>query len=707
LLAILLIGTLTLAFDTHPAKAAGIIYIRANGSIEPSTARILTTDKVTYIFTGSIYDPIVVERSNIIIDGKWRTLQGDGSGNGFTLSSISNVTIKKTYISGFYSGINFESSSNSNISGNIITANSNGIWIHDSSNHNVISGNTIITNNGAGILLISSPSQNSVSGNNMTNNYYGIYVSSSNNNSISGNSIKGSSYHGVILDSSSNISLSGNIITSNNNGIRLTSSSNNTLRNNVLTSNKYNFDVWGLTLIHFMNDVDISNTVDGKPIYYWINKQDTEVPTNAGYVALVNCTHMTVQNLNLTNNGQGILLASTINSTITKNSIANNDFGIRLWYSSNNSIYHNGFVDNINQVGSYNSVNVWDDDYPSGGNYWSDYGSTDLYRGLYQNVTGSDGIGDTAYIIDANSTDNYPLMKPYAGIHDIGITNVSKSKTIVRQGDNVDISVKIVNYGINTETFNVTAYAETTVIATLTDITLASRNSAATTLTWNTFGFSKGNYTISATADTVPGETDTSDNLLIDSWVFVLSTGHDVAIRSIISRPIVGEGYTSSINVTAMNVGNSTETFNVILYINTTLVTSQNVTLESGVSTIITFTWNTSGFAKGNYTISAVAEQVVGETDALDNNCTGRWILITKVGDFGSGIPPQFFKCDDKVDGKDLSLFLLCYRGLAPSEAMYLGDLGGGVPPGFYQCDGKVEGKDLSLFLLCFKGLGP
>jgi len=35
------------------------------------------------------------------------------------------------------------------------------------------------------------------------------------------------------------------------------------------------------------------------------------------------------------------------------------------------------------------------------------------------------------------------------------------------------------------------------------------------------------------------------------------------------------------------------------------------------------------------------------------------------------------------------------------------GDLGGGLPPKFFAFDGKVDGKDLSLFLLCFKGLGP
>jgi len=86
---------------------------------------------------------------------------------------------------------------------------------------------------------------------------------------------------------------------------------------------------------------------------------------------------------------------------------------------------------------------------------------------------------------------------------------------------------------------------------------------------------------------------------------------------------------------------------------------------------------------------------------------TGGWILITKVGDLGGGVPPAFFSCDGSVDGKDLALFLQCYKGTAPAEAMYLGDLGGGVPPQFYDCDGKVDGKDLSLFLQCFKGLGP
>lgn len=82
-------------------------------------------------------------------------------------------------------------------------------------------------------------------------------------------------------------------------------------------------------------------------------------------------------------------------------------------------------------------------------------------------------------------------------------------------------------------------------------------------------------------------------------------------------------------------------------------------------------------------------------------------VRVSKFGDLGSGIPPQFYVFDDKVDGKDLALFLQCFKGLAPQEAIRLADLGGGIPPQFFNFDGEVDGKDLALFLVCFKGLGP
>ena len=71
-------------------------------------------------------------------------------------------------------------------------------------------------------------------------------------------------------------------------------------------------------------------------------------------------------------------------------------------------------MNNTAQVYSYNSANVWDDGYPSGGNYWSNYAGVDVKRGPYKNETGSDGIGDTSNVIEVNNTDRYPLMAQYA-----------------------------------------------------------------------------------------------------------------------------------------------------------------------------------------------------------------------------------------------------------------------------------------------------
>jgi len=123
-----------------------------------------------------------------------------------------------------------------------------------------------------------------------------------------------------------------------------------------------------------------------------------------------NISHNTI-----TNNYYGISLYSSVNNVVSENTITDNDFGIIVFDSSNNVIFHNNFVNNDPQAYSYNSINVWDNG--KEGNYWSDYTGVDLYGGPYQNETGSDGIGDSAYIITPPGTpigsiqfDYYPLM---------------------------------------------------------------------------------------------------------------------------------------------------------------------------------------------------------------------------------------------------------------------------------------------------------
>jgi parallel beta-helix repeat protein len=224
-----------------------------------------------------------------------------------------------------------------------------------------------------------------------------------------------------------------------------------------------------------------------------------------------------VGNIVANNTIRGIEFIDSENSVVKENTIVNNGQGILL-SDSNGILYHNNFVNNNQQTYS-DTTNAWDIGYPSGGNYWSDYTGTDLYSGPYQNETGSDGIGDTPYSIDNNNADNYPLMNPYAG-HDISILSVVSPKTIIGQGYGCNITVSIANHGTYNETFDLALRANTTPAWT-DSIFMESGSTTIATLPWSTAGFPMGNYTLSAYASPVPGETDRADNNLIDGMVYV------------------------------------------------------------------------------------------------------------------------------------------------------------------------------------------
>jgi len=108
----------------------------------------------------------------------------------------------------------------------------------------------------------------------------------------------------------------------------------------------------------------------------------------------------------------------------------------------------------------------------------------------------------------------------------------------------------------------------------------------------------------------------------------------DLAITNVAPlQSIVGQGYLTRIYVTIVNQDESTVAFNVSAYANTTLIQMQTLMLLGGNSTITSFTWNTTGFVKGNYTIWAHAEPLQGETDTADNTLTDGPVKVTIPGD--------------------------------------------------------------------------
>jgi parallel beta-helix repeat protein len=103
-------------------------------------------------------------------------------------------------------------------------------------------------------------------------------------------------------------------------------------------------------------------------------------------------------------------------NSIIENTIKENGLGIFLGYSSDNHVYHNNFIENSAQADYQESTTFWDNGYPSGGNYWSGWETTDSQRGPGQNLTGSDGIADSPYYVKPEGQeDHYPLMGLFGG----------------------------------------------------------------------------------------------------------------------------------------------------------------------------------------------------------------------------------------------------------------------------------------------------
>jgi len=172
-------------------KAEGTIYIRSDGSVEGTDK--IQQDGNVYTFTDDIFDPIVVQRDNIVVDGAGYILQGIGGGmgihgiTGVSIDDRSNVTVKNIQMKNFFYSIRLRNSSNNTIYGNKIIENHFGIDVSDSS-FNIISGNTL-TNNDAFCIYISSSSNNTIFGNNITNNERGITIYDSIGNMISHNNL--------------------------------------------------------------------------------------------------------------------------------------------------------------------------------------------------------------------------------------------------------------------------------------------------------------------------------------------------------------------------------------------------------------------------------------------------------------------------------------------------------------------------------------
>jgi parallel beta-helix repeat protein len=263
-----------------------------------------------------------------------------------------------------------------------------------------------------------------ISNNNCSNNSNDIYAQYSSNNNITDN-ICSNNAKGILLLYSNNNRISNNICSNKGHDIFLWDSKNNKLMGNDMVEN--GIFIEGDTLSDYTHEIDESNTVHGKPVYYWKDIDGGRVPDGAGQIILVNCTNVVVENQKLSNaqNGiqtafssyialynntcsnnqnSGITLVNSSNSTIENNIVSNNGFSIYLNSSFNNIIKDNNILNNRFGIYlAYYSFNNTIEHNVAKSNYWDGFA---LYTSSDHNTIEDNIASNNTYGIRVSESDN-------------------------------------------------------------------------------------------------------------------------------------------------------------------------------------------------------------------------------------------------------------------------------------------------------------
>jgi nitrous oxidase accessory protein NosD len=365
--AFVIIFTLILVSLLHIGlvNADSVIYIKADGSIVPSTAPI-ERDGDVYSFTDRIFNQtIVVERSNIVIDGAGFKLEGYREGlehfefgskvmteRGLHVIGVSNVTIQNMELQNFELGICIENSSDCVITSSTLTNDVKSLYYWYSNGFNLKN------------------SSNCLIGNNTIINSCMVFKGSS-NNIISNNTL-----HGGVVD--------------------LSLSYNNTFTENRIYDG--NFEAGGYLgfkeMKDYMNSIDTSNQVNDAPVYYLVNQTNLTIDSNTtsqiGALVLVNCDNITIKDATIMQGMPTVMFAFTTNSALINCSVIDyqNHNGIVLRNSANNLISNNnitsygGWSQHIGLHAPHSFNNTISDNFVAGSWWWGiTSGSFDVISG--------------------------------------------------------------------------------------------------------------------------------------------------------------------------------------------------------------------------------------------------------------------------------------------------------------------------------------
>ncbi len=269
-----------------------------------------------------------------------------------------------------------------------------GIYLYNVSNGLLIN-NTFSLNFGEGIKL-DNCHNNTIANTTSYYNYDGVRLYESYNNTISENHISDNYFIGIGISYSWNTTIINNTIESSNIGIDLYKSNQSIISGN--TMNNCGLIASGTIEMLSSNDIDTTNTVNEKILYYYSDKVGLASNnfTNAGQVILINCNNSLITNLDISHSSCGISLYYCNMNFISGNTANGNRNGITLDYCYNNTISGNTANDN----------------------YWN---GIDLSYSNYNNLTGNTGYRNDVGISVWNSnfttiSKNYASNNIFYGI---------------------------------------------------------------------------------------------------------------------------------------------------------------------------------------------------------------------------------------------------------------------------------------------------
>jgi len=364
------------------------------------------------------------------------------SGFGIYLeSSVGNALIDNTVRRNRMGGIFLDRSVGTTLSGNLmvedglrIEGNSLHHWnTHTITTSNIVDGKPVYywkdisggtAPSGAGSLILANCTDILIESQRLSNGSTGLAVGFSTGITVDNITLSSNDNMGVYFSGSSDITIVGNAFWNNTWGIYLSNSNHSLAAGNTISENSH-----GIYVTHSTDVLISDNELVGNWEGMWFSRAvDVTIKSNvirdsgAESIYPYYSDRIEIIGNEITGSGFGLpnhLYAAirpyfSTNTTIVGNNITYNHYGFYLNGAKDTIVHHNNIVGNDFQaIDDRGPENSWDDGYPSGGNYWSDYSGIDNCSGPNQDICPDpDGLGDTPYVIDADSQDNYPLMGP-------------------------------------------------------------------------------------------------------------------------------------------------------------------------------------------------------------------------------------------------------------------------------------------------------